>query len=247
MALDYARNVYEAVDRRMPEAAALANWLGQNAAAFGLPDTAIPDDEAPRRSRRGGVPVPDWRMIGSALTSAAAILPDKACTHADHWIEAIAGTLTLDPLEARILALALHYKLDQRVERLFDAMSECRGLITRFHRDSGLIALFLRVPTAEIEMRLTGDAKLRASGLLRLDPHGELCVLERLVSLIRQDVLPSADYETPALPPSLTASSSPETAKSAAACRAHRRSRLLGTCAAQDLRSARKQADCRDD
>jgi transitional endoplasmic reticulum ATPase len=194
MALDCARNVYEAVDRRMPEAAALANWLGQNAAAFGLPDTAIPDDEAPRRSRRGGVPMPDWRKIGSALTSAEAILPDNAYTPADNWIEAITGTLTLDPLEAKILALALHYKLDQRVERLFDAASECRGLITRFHRDSGLIALFLRVPTAEIEMRLTDDAKLRASGLLRLDPHGGLCVLERLVSLIRQDVLPSADF-----------------------------------------------------
>ena len=26
-----------------------------------------------------------------------------------------------------ILALALHYRLDQRVERLFDALSECRG------------------------------------------------------------------------------------------------------------------------
>jgi hypothetical protein len=31
MALDCARNVYEAVDRRMPEAAALANWLRQSA------------------------------------------------------------------------------------------------------------------------------------------------------------------------------------------------------------------------
>jgi hypothetical protein len=70
MALDCARNVYEAVDRRMPEAAALANWLRQSAAAFGLPDTAIPDDDAPRRSRRRCVPMSDWRKIGSALTSA---------------------------------------------------------------------------------------------------------------------------------------------------------------------------------
>ena len=194
MALDCARNVYEAVDRRMPEAAALANWLRQSAAAFGLPDTAIPDDDAPRRSRRRGVPAPDWRKIGSALTSAEAALPDIANALADRWIEAIAGTLALDPLDARILALALHYKLDQRVERLFDAISECRGLITRFHRDSGLIALLLHLPTAEIEMRLTGDAKLRASGLLRVDQHGELCVLEHLVSLIRQDVPPSADF-----------------------------------------------------
>jgi len=69
MALDCARSIYEVVDRRMPEAAALANWLRHSAAAFGLPDTAIPDDEAPRRSRRRGVPMPDWRKIGSALTS----------------------------------------------------------------------------------------------------------------------------------------------------------------------------------
>ena len=64
MALDCARSVYEAVDRRMPEAAALANWLRQSAAAFGLPDTAIPDDDPPRRSRRRGVLIPDWRKIG---------------------------------------------------------------------------------------------------------------------------------------------------------------------------------------
>ena len=117
MALDCARSIYEAVDRRMPEATALANWLRQSAAAFGLPDTAVPDDDTPRRSRRRGVPMPDWRKIGSALTSAEAALPDNANAPADRWIEAIAGTLALDSLEARMLALALHYKLDQRVER----------------------------------------------------------------------------------------------------------------------------------
>jgi hypothetical protein len=88
--------------------------------------------------------MPDWRKVGSALTSAEATLPDNAYAPADRWIEAVAGTLALDPLEARMLALALHYKLDQRVERLFDAASECRGLVTRFHRDSGLIALLFK-------------------------------------------------------------------------------------------------------
>ena len=59
IALDCARSIHEAVDRRMPEAAALANWLRQSAAAFGLPDTAIPDDDttppvsASRRPRAG--------------------------------------------------------------------------------------------------------------------------------------------------------------------------------------------------
>jgi hypothetical protein len=194
MALDCARSVYEAVDRRMPEAAALAAWLGQSAAAFGLPDTAIPDDEAPRRSRCSGVPAPDWRKIGSALVAAEATLPGNANTPADRWIEAIAETLALDPLEARILSLALHYKLDQRVERLFDATSECRGGVTRFHRGAGLIALLLQATPAEIEIRLRGDAKLLGSGLLRLDQDGELHALERLVLLIRQDAPPAADF-----------------------------------------------------
>jgi hypothetical protein len=92
--------------------------------------------------------MPDWRKIGSALTSAEAALPDNANAPADRWIEATAGTLALDPLEARMLALALYYKLDQRVERLFDAASEYRGPITRFHRDSGLIALLLHVSSS---------------------------------------------------------------------------------------------------
>ena len=194
MALDCARGVYEAVDRRMPEAAALANWLRQSAAAFGLPDTAVPDNDALYQSRSCGVPAQAWRKIGSALTSAESALPDNANTPADRWIKAIAKTLALDPRESRMFALGLHYRLDKRVDRLFDATSECRGGVTRFHRDTGLIALLLQATPAEIELRLRGDAKLRASGLFHLEQDGELHVLERLVSLIRQDVLPAIDF-----------------------------------------------------
>jgi transitional endoplasmic reticulum ATPase len=194
MALACARGVYEAVDRRMPEAAALANWLRQSATAFGLPDTAIPDDDTPCRSRGRGVPTRDWRKIGPALTLAEAALPGNANAPADRWIAAIAATLALDPLEGRVLALALHYRLDKPVDRLFDAMSECRGGVSGFHRDTGLIALLLHAPTATVEMRLTAGAKLRASGLLRLGQDGELHVLERLVSLVRQDAPPAKDF-----------------------------------------------------
>jgi hypothetical protein len=35
---------------------------------------------------------------------------------------------------------------------------------------------------------------MRSCGLLRVDQHGELCVLEHLVSLIRQDVAPAIDF-----------------------------------------------------
>ena len=194
MALDCARSLYEAVDRRMPEAAALTNWLRQNAAAFGLPDTAVPDYEPPYRSRCRGVPALDWRKIGSALTSAEGALTQDADSPADRWIAAIADTLALDPLEVRMLSLGVHYGLDKRVDRLFDATSECRGGAGRFHRDTGLFALLLQATPADIEMRLRGDAALRASGLFRLEQDGDLRVLERLVSLIRQDIMPATDF-----------------------------------------------------
>jgi len=192
MAVHCARNLHAAVDRRMPEAGALAEWLGQNAAAFGLCAADIPDEEHRRNRKR--LSVEDWRKVGSALEAVEAGFTGEADAPADRWIAAVADTLGLDPLAARILALALHYKLDKRVERLFDAMSECRGGITRLHRDAGLIALLLGAPIAEIAAALTADAKLLGSDLLRLDRDGELCALGRLVSLIRRDIPPAADF-----------------------------------------------------
>jgi hypothetical protein len=68
LALACAKNVYAAVDRRSPEAGALATWLSQSATAFGLPDSALPsDDDEPGRSRRRGVKLEDWRKIRGAL------------------------------------------------------------------------------------------------------------------------------------------------------------------------------------
>lgn len=147
LALDCARGVYAAVDRRMPEANALTSWLTQNAAAFGLSDADLPgdpDDRGP--SRRRGVPTQDWRKVDAALRKATAGLPEAFDMSADQWIAAITEALGLDPLATRILALALHYSLDKRVERLFDAISECRGGTSRLSRDPALIAMLLQGP-----------------------------------------------------------------------------------------------------
>ena len=137
LALDCARNVYEAIDRRMPEAAALAAWLGQNAAAFGLPirrfRTTSHSTVAAPRCFRAGLAQDRHGVAAAEATPVQA----RSIHPTDRWIGAIAETLALDPLEADILALALHYELDQRVERLFDAMSECRGGATSFHRGCG--------------------------------------------------------------------------------------------------------------
>ena len=93
----------------------------------------------------------------------------------------------------RSLALALTYRLDQRLERLFDGLSDCRGGPTRFQRDAALIALLLQASTAAVASRLAPDARLQASGLLRVEQHGELQVLERVTALIRRDIPPEPD------------------------------------------------------
>ena len=195
LALECARNIHAAVDRRSPEASALAMWLAQHAAGFGLQDEAIPTIEVSfSRGARRGVSVDDWRMIKAALVSAARGTPSTADTPASLWIKVISDALSLDGLTARILTLALLYGLDQRVERLFDALCECRGIPQNFQRDAGLIALLLHEPAADIAVRLGTGAKLLATGLLNLGRHGTLGVLDRLVGLIRQDELPEADF-----------------------------------------------------
>ncbi len=193
LALMCARNIHAAVDRRMPEASALATWLARSATGLGLPGGANGDDEESEGSRRPGVSAQDWRGIGSVLAAVAVLPAREVDAPADRWIAAIAGVLGLDDLTSRIFALALHYRLDRRVDRLFDAMSECRGGPTRLHRDADLIALLLGAPTAEVAARLANNAELLGSGLLQLERDGGLCVLERLVSLIRQGTLPMTD------------------------------------------------------
>jgi AAA+ superfamily predicted ATPase len=192
LALDYAIGLHRAVDRRMPEALALAQWLAQHADTFGLPDTAVPDDDRPS-SRRRGVTAQDWSKIGASLARAAVGPVVATDAPADRWVAAIADRLALDTLDVRILELALHYKFDQRIERLFDAIGECRTGTSGFRSDIGLIALLLQASPPDVATRLTAQARLLATGLLQLDGHGQMTVLARLVSLLRRDVLPGTD------------------------------------------------------
>jgi len=177
----------------MPEAGALAKWLLENAAALGLPESAVPDDDSLDRSRRRGVSVTDWEKVGTALERAASGLPAESQGTIDCWGDALERRLALDALERRILALALHYRLDQRVEGLCDAISECRGRPRRFMRDAGLIALLLAAPEAAVASRLAGESKLLTSGVLHIGRYADLSALERLISLIRCEVPPAAD------------------------------------------------------
>ena len=195
LVLRYARNVHAAVDRRTPEAGALATWFAESAASFGLPGAVADDtDESFAAPRRRSATAPTWRKIGSALTVLPASLTAAADAPSGLWVAAISTALGLDDVSADILALALAYRIDQRVDRLFDALSGCRGGPPTFHRDAVLIALLLGTSPAEVATRMTNQATLLASGLLEVDRHSRsLNVLERLLSLVRRDVPPGSD------------------------------------------------------
>jgi AAA+ superfamily predicted ATPase len=177
----------------MPEAFGLAEWLAQRCSTFGLSDRDVPSSSIFIGSRRYGVPTQDWRKVGTALAKAEACRPTGRNVLTDRWTTAIADQLALDPLDARILALALHYHVDEPVQRLFEAISECRGDHAGFHRDTHLIALLLRSSPEAIAARLTGEARLMAAGLLQHLRVGRLSVLRSLPSLICNEVLPEAD------------------------------------------------------
>ncbi len=192
-ALAYAQNVFAALDRRMPEAVALATWLAQGADAFGLVDDALPELPQDRPRPRAGLPLDDWRRIGDAIAAAAEGAAGAAPDVTDQWVAAVGAALALAPAGRAVLDLALRYDTDLRVERLFDEMSTCRGAPDRLHRNPALFALLLALPQPDIAAQLESTAPLLAGGMLALTRNGVLQPLYGLTSLLRQDVPPEAD------------------------------------------------------
>jgi transitional endoplasmic reticulum ATPase len=104
---------------------------------------------------------------------------------ADEWILKLAEAFDLDAVDAAVFELALYYRLDRHVQSLFDTLIDNCHRGHNFQRDPELIALLLGIEAAEIETRLTPQARLLASGLVYQERDGELHVLDRLLRLIR--------------------------------------------------------------
>ena len=194
-ALVYARNVYAAIDRGMPEARGLANWLAGNAMALGLNDAAVPEQRnGSSRSPRNTVCLEDWRKIGEALSAASTEPTGYSQTPVACWTDSLSRVLRLDMVSKRVLALVLQYKFGRQVDDLFNLISECRGGNAKLGRDAGLLALLLDVPSSDVAKCLMPSAKLLASGLVLLDRSRRLDVQDRLASLIRRDIFPEPDF-----------------------------------------------------
>ncbi|WP_395665989.1 AAA family ATPase [Methylocella sp.] len=198
IAVACAANIYETVDRRMPEADALASWLRQTALTIGFLESTVVEDLSFSRPCGRGVSAPDWRKMGTAIRSAVRAHADSdPSTPVDQWVATISEALALDPLEARLYAIGFYYHIDHQVARLFDVICVARGRVQHFNKDAALLALLLRTTAAEVEIRLAPDARLRTTGLFHLDPqHGSLDPHPRLLSLMRQGVWPEADFHS---------------------------------------------------
>ncbi len=183
-ALRYATRAYAALDRRMDEAEALTRWVARTARALGLTEEQAPNDEQLAKAAPLGVTADAWHGVGRSLAAAGRRAADDEITDTELWIAAAAGALALDPLDTDILALAVHYALDRRTERLFDAPSTARQGRTCLHVDAHLFALLLGAPVREVQTRLASTGRLQASGLLTADSTGDMRVLPRLMALI---------------------------------------------------------------
>jgi transitional endoplasmic reticulum ATPase len=185
-----AVNVVQSVDRRRPEASALAGWLDQDRASLGLADG---EDFGNGTLQKIGVSAMSWRRVRMTVARGLRTAPVSADTPAELWLDVLADRLGFDELERQLLALALYYELDDRLEHLVDRISTARGGVSQLRCDVTLIALLLDNEPGAVEMRLQAEGRLCASGLLRVSRDGDLDVINQLGTLVRNAVAPKQD------------------------------------------------------
>ncbi len=184
-----AGNIAQAVDRRRPEARALAGWLDANRSLLGLPD----GDDYAIGTAKTGMPAASWRRLRTAVTRGLQAAPVVADAPAERWLDVLAARLGFDALDREILRVALYYELDERFENLVDQVSHARGGAYRLRCDFTLLALLLAADPARVEAKLHADGPVRASGLVRVDHEGDLSVIGQLGSLVRSAAAPTQD------------------------------------------------------
>ena len=193
MALVCAAHAHLTLNPRMPEGQALAEWFTQSAPNENQEEIVDLFPIAPPGRPQQRLSAAGWQRLGRTIAkdlACPASLPELA---ARRWAAALTSRLAFDPLESAMLALAMNYVADHRLERLFDMLSQSRGGPRRFHRSPWLLGLLLGEAPERIEQRLAPGAKLLASGLLYPDKNGDLALPQRLISLIRAGVAPKDD------------------------------------------------------
>lgn len=198
--LTYALNVLAAVEPASDEAEVLIGWLARNRQRFDLAaDLFIEADSDRGERRRRGRPIGKarWEAFGRALRTRLTITPKQG---SDDSLEpgfiAVTDALGLDVLDAALFRVIFRYRLDNRFERLFDALASARGRAAMLRRYPDLFALLIGGTAADINARFRADAPLLASGAIRVDDDGDIHLAERLGGLIHACAPGGVDLRT---------------------------------------------------
>lgn len=182
--LELMSNVHAAIRRRSPDAGALVRCAVQGQNQLRLADSALPsvfrqDGETPL------TPI-EWSRLGSALE--LKLTRSKATrSWLDEWTFQLAGMIGLDEAETRVLAFILAHNQESLIRRLWAEMSDNRGEGSLLRDDSGMMAMFLALPEADVRASLAPEGRLRMSGLLNVDDDGDVSLLNRLATrLVRR-------------------------------------------------------------
>src|SRR3954447_24648721 len=98
-ALRLASNVASAIDRRMPEARALAEWLDRDRGPLGLRDGADFNDGG---SRKTALAAASWRRVRATIARELRAAPMVADSPLEQWIRLLAGRIGLGTLDTHI-------------------------------------------------------------------------------------------------------------------------------------------------
>lgn len=181
-ALNYARAAVSTIERRSPDAVALADWIEAHRTTLGLSDGA---DFVEGTGSHRSVSASAWARLRTALNRAAARRHALGPGVIAQWVAALTPPLGFDETDAALLALALSYHHGGLIETLMDGISRARCAPQIFGRNPSLLATLLAIEPARIDARLHPEAPLLASGLLRIDRSGCIVPLDTLVALTR--------------------------------------------------------------
>jgi AAA+ superfamily predicted ATPase len=198
--LTYALNILHAVEPASDEAEVLVGWLARNRQRFDLAAdlfTEADSDRGERRRRGRPIGKARWEAFGRALRIRLTItLKQGSNDSLEPGFAAVTDALGLDVLDAALFRVIFRYRLDNRFERLFDALASARGRAAMLRRYPDLFALLIGGTAADINARFRADAPLLASGAIRVDDDGDIHLAERLGGLIHACAPGGVDLRT---------------------------------------------------
>lgn len=202
LALHTADSILRGIDRRRPEARAVAAWLDGHRQRLGLPDG---EDFCPGKETYTALPLAAWRRVRATITRLLRANDAATDTPAHRWANILGNRLGLTELDRQVLGLALAYAVDESVEHLVDAISRARGGDNNLSADPALLALLLNQPPDRIDAAVLFSGHLLGCGLLEVGDRGSLRVQSQVARLVRRAAVPGDDPFDHLLGPALPA------------------------------------------